>query len=104
MKVYNLTAAVLAGAVLAFWACAPVLAADMPQELTDALAGKYKVTKVTAFGAFAGGDEVKFNENVKAFEEKTGIAIQYESSKQFEATISTRVDGGNVPDLVDFPQ
>ena len=104
MKVYKLTAAVLAGAVLAFWAGAPVWAADMPKELTDALAGKYKGTKVTAFGAFAGADEVKFNENVKAFEEKTGIAIQYESSKQFEATISTRVDAGNVPDLVDFPQ
>jgi alpha-glucoside transport system substrate-binding protein len=104
MKVYNLTTAVLAGTVLAFWACAPVLAADMPKELTDAFAGKYKGTKVTAFGAFAGADEVKFNENVKAFEEKTGIAIQYESSKQFEATISTRVDAGNVPDLVDFPQ
>jgi alpha-glucoside transport system substrate-binding protein len=104
MKSHKLTAAVLAGAVLAFWAGMPVLAADMPKELTDALAGKYKGTKVTAFGAFAGADEVKFNENVKAFEDKTGIAIQYESSKQFEATISTRVDAGNVPDLVDFPQ
>ena len=104
MKSHKLTAAVLAGAVMAFWAGMPVLAADMPKELTDALAGKYKGTKVTAFGAFAGADEVKFNENVKAFEDKTGIAIQYESSKQFEATISTRVDAGNVPDLVDFPQ
>ena len=76
----------------------------MPQELADALAGKFKGTTVTAFGAFADADEVKFNENVKAFEEATGIDIQYESSKQFEATISTRVDAGNVPDLVDFPQ
>jgi len=76
----------------------------MPQELTDALAGKYKGTKVTAFGAFADADEVKFNENVKDFEAKTGIDIQYESSKQFEATISTRVDAGNPPDIVDFPQ
>ncbi|MEX1157656.1 MAG: ABC transporter substrate-binding protein, partial [Thermomicrobiales bacterium] len=45
-----------------------------------------------------------FNENLRAFEEATGIDIQYESSKQFEATISTRVDAGNVPDIVDFPQ
>jgi alpha-glucoside transport system substrate-binding protein len=95
----------LTGSVLAFvGAVAPTLAADMPKELTDAMAGKFKGTKVTAFGAFADADEVKFNQNVADFEAKTGIDIQYESSKQFEATISTRVDAGNVPDIVDFPQ
>ena len=82
----------------------PVLAQGMPKELTDALAGKFKGTVVTAFGAFADADEVKFNQNVKAFEDATGIDIQYESSKQFEATIATRVDAGNTPDIVDFPQ
>jgi alpha-glucoside transport system substrate-binding protein len=82
----------------------PVLAQELPQDLTDAMAGKFKGTVVTAFGAFADADEVKFNENVKAFEELTGIDIQYESSKQFEVTIATRVDAGNTPDLVDFPQ
>ncbi len=93
-----------AGTLAALLAATVAGAADMPPELADALAGKFKGTTVTAFGAFAGGDEVKFNENVKAFEDATGIDIQYESSKQFEATISTRVDAGNVPDIVDFPQ
>ena len=82
----------------------PVLAQGMPKELTDALAGKFKGAVVTAFGAFADADEVKFNQTVKAFEDATGIDIQYESSKQFEATIATRVDAGNTPDIVDFPQ
>ncbi|WP_156899461.1 extracellular solute-binding protein, partial [Pleomorphomonas koreensis] len=93
-------------ALLAASALATPAHADpaMPQELTDALAGKYKGTVVTAFGAFADADEVKFNQNIKAFEEQTGIDIQYASSKQFEATIATRVDAGNTPDLVDFPQ
>ena len=77
---------------------------NLPKELADAMAGKYKGTKVSALGAFAGADEVNFNQNVKAFEAATGITIQYESSKQFEATISTRVDAGNPPDIVDFPQ
>src|SRR4030042_1661298 len=77
---------------------------DYPIELQEAFAGKYKGTVVTAFGAFADADEVKFNENIKPFEDATGIDVQYESSKQFEATISTRVDAGNVPDIVDFPQ
>src|SRR5437016_2419154 len=79
-------------------------AGDLPKELADALAGKYKGTKITAFGAFADADEVKFNENVKDFEAKTEIDIQYESNKQIEATISTHVDAGNPPDIVDFPQ
>lgn len=79
-------------------------AGNLPTELADALAGKYKGTVVTAFGAFADADEVKFNEDVKAFEDATGIDVQYESSKQFEATIATRVDAGNPPDIADFPQ
>ena len=82
----------------------PTFAQELPKDLADALAGKFKGTVVTAFGAFADADQVKFDENVKAFEQKTGIDIQYESTKQFEATISTRVDAGNVPDIVDFPQ
>jgi len=79
-------------------------AGSLPKELADAMAGKYKGTKVTAFGAFADADEVNFNNNIKDFVAQTGIDIQYESSKQFEATISTRVDAGNPPDIVDFPQ
>jgi alpha-glucoside transport system substrate-binding protein len=94
----------LASSIVAFASYGAALAAEMPKELTDAMAGKFKGTKVTAFGAFADADEVKFNENVAAFEAATGIDIQYESSKQFEATISTRVQAGNVPDIVDFPQ
>jgi alpha-glucoside transport system substrate-binding protein len=104
-KRYLAASVLLASGVLAAAGFAvAAAAADMPQELTDALAGKYKGTKVTAFGGFAGADEVKFNQNVADFEAKTGIQIQYESSKQFETTISTRVDAGNLPDIADFPQ
>jgi alpha-glucoside transport system substrate-binding protein len=67
--------ALTAGAIAALVATGAV-AADIPQELADALDGKFKGTTVTAFGAFADADEVKFNENVKAFEEATGIDIQ----------------------------
>lgn len=74
------------------------------QELDDAFAGKYKGTKVTMFGPFVDVDEKKFNDSIKDFEDKTGIDIQYEGSKEFEATISIRVDGGNAPDIADFPQ
>jgi len=68
------------------------------------MAGKFKGTKVKMFGPFTDADQVKFENSIKSFEEKTGIDIQYEGSKEFEATISIRVDGGNAPDIADFPQ
>ena len=70
----------------------------------QAMNGDFKGKKVTMFGPFVDVDEVKFNESIKAFEEKTGIDIAYEGSKEFEATISVRVNGGNAPDIADFPQ
>ncbi|MFC3747395.1 ABC transporter substrate-binding protein [Paenibacillus sp. GCM10012306] len=69
-----------------------------------AMKGEYKGTKVTMFGPFVDADQVKFENSIKEFEEKTGIDIQYEGSKEFEATINIRVDGGNAPDIADFPQ
>jgi len=73
-------------------------------ELADAYAGKYKGTKVTMFGPFGAEDEIKFNKSIEGFEAATGIDIAYEGSKEFETTISTRVQGGNPPDIADFPQ
>ncbi|WP_239619133.1 ABC transporter substrate-binding protein [Cohnella mopanensis] len=72
--------------------------------LEEALAGKYKGTKVTMFGPFVDVDQVKFEEAIKAFEEKSGIDIAYEGTKEFEATVKVRVDGNNAPDIIDFPQ
>lgn len=72
--------------------------------LDQAYAGKFKGTKVTMFGPATDADQVKFENSIKEFEDKTGIDIQYEGSKEFEATISIRVDGGNAPDIADFPQ
>lgn len=72
--------------------------------LADALAGKFKGTKVTMAGPFVDVDEKKFNDAIKAFEDQTGIDIQYQGSKQFEGTITINVNGGNAPDIADFPQ
>src|SRR5512136_1153451 len=72
--------------------------------LADAYAGKYKGEKVTMTGPFADADAVKFANSMKPFEDATGITIQYEGSKQFEASITAQVQGGAPPDIVDFPQ
>jgi alpha-glucoside transport system substrate-binding protein len=72
--------------------------------LERAMAGEFKGTAVTASGPFTDEDAVKFNATIKDFEDKTGIDIQYEGTKEFEATIGARVDGGDAPDIADFPQ
>jgi alpha-glucoside transport system substrate-binding protein len=75
-------------------------------ELEKAITGAYSGTTVTVDGAFEGNDPdgVKFGESVKAFEEATGITVNYIGNKEFEATISVRVDAGDAPDIADFPQ
>ncbi|MBS3750759.1 MAG: extracellular solute-binding protein, partial [Anaerolineales bacterium] len=69
-----------------------------------AMAGEFEGTVVTMTGPFVDADAVKFNNSVAKFEEDTGIDIQYEGSKEFEASISVRVEAGDPPDIVDFPQ
>jgi alpha-glucoside transport system substrate-binding protein len=69
-----------------------------------AVAGEFDGTVVTMTGPFTDEDAVKFDNSVAAFEEATGIDIQYEGSKEFEASIGIRVEAGDPPDIVDFPQ
>ena len=61
-------------------------------------------TVVTMAGPFVDSDAVKFENSIKDFEEMTGIDIQYEGSKEFEASIGISIEGGNPPDIADFPQ
>jgi alpha-glucoside transport system substrate-binding protein len=74
--------------------------------MEEALTGAFEGTTVTVFGAFEGNDPdgVKFDESMVAFEEATGIDVNYIGNKEFEATIGVRVDAGDKPDVVDFPQ
>ncbi|MGD8403287.1 MAG: ABC transporter substrate-binding protein [Anaerolineales bacterium] len=75
-------------------------------ELEMAIAGEYTGTTVTVDGAFEGNDAdgVKFSESMKAFEDATGITVNYIGNKNFESSIAIRVDAGDAPDVVDFPQ
>ncbi len=55
-------------------------------------------------GPFSSDDQVKFNESTKAFQDATGITINYIGGKEFEAHIRVSVEGGSPPDIADFPQ
>jgi alpha-glucoside transport system substrate-binding protein len=72
--------------------------------LADAYNGALTGKVVTMTGPFVDEDAVKFDQSVKAFEDATGIDIQYEGSKEFEASIGARMAAGDAPDIVDFPQ
>jgi alpha-glucoside transport system substrate-binding protein len=72
--------------------------------LADAYAGKYKGQTVSMTGPFTSNDEVVFNNSIKAFEDATGIDIQYAGTKNFEAEIGARLQAGDAPDIIDFPQ
>lgn len=71
---------------------------------TDDMYAEVRGTVVTMAGPFVDNDAVKFENSIKSFEEMTGIDIQYEGSKEFEASIAIRIEGGNPPDIADFPQ
>lgn len=65
-------------------------------------ADKKKVVQV--FGAFVDEELRRFEEAIVPFEERTGIDVIYEGSKDFETLISVRVEGGNPPDIAALPQ
>ena len=66
--------------------------------------GDYSGTTVSFFGAFVDEDARRFENSVAAFEEETGIDIQYEGSGDFETLIQVRVEGGDPPDIGGHPQ
>ncbi len=77
-----------------------VIAPAMAQEEED-LSG----TKVTIFGAYTEPGEVDaFNEGMAAFEEETGIDVEYQGQSDFEVLVTARVEGGDPPDIAGFPQ
>ncbi len=72
--------------------------------LERAVAGEFSGTEVTVDGPFTDPDDLRFFESMEAFEEATGITVNYIGDKEFEARISIAVDAGDAPDIADFPQ
>ena len=72
--------------------------------LERAVAGEFAGTEVTVDGPFTNPDDIRFAESMAAFEDATGITVNYIGDKQFEARITISVDAGDAPDIADFPQ
>jgi len=59
---------------------------------------------VEVFGAFGAAEQEAFEEALVAFEEESGIEIQYTGNADFTTFIRSRVQGGDPPDIALFPQ
>ncbi|QYH35195.1 ABC transporter substrate-binding protein [Salinibacterium sp. M195] len=90
--------ATLGVATMVLSGCASGSGADGPGDAGDADG------VVTIYGTIADTEAELLEESWADWEEANGIDIQYESSKEFEAQISIRAQGGNAPDIAIFPQ
>jgi alpha-glucoside transport system substrate-binding protein len=72
--------------------------------LEKALNCEYVGKTVTVDGTQTDPDDQKMKDGWKAFEDATGITVNYVGNKEFEARISISVDAGQAPDIADFPQ
>jgi alpha-glucoside transport system substrate-binding protein len=78
----------------------PVVEEPVVEEPEGDLAGSV----VTIFTA-AGEEQLRvFEQNFVDFEQRTGIDVQFEGSPDFETLALVRAEGGDSPDILNFPQ
>ncbi len=61
-------------------------------------------TEVEIYTTIISPEAELFQESFTEFEDCTGITINWNGSKEFEAQLPVRVEGGTAPDLAVFPQ
>ncbi|MBP7095142.1 MAG: carbohydrate ABC transporter substrate-binding protein [Spirochaetia bacterium] len=76
------------------------LAGCAKKDAAESVAGK--TVRVT--GSFRGEEAARFEEVLKAFEERTGIDVVYEGSAEFETQIFVQAEAGSPPDVAALPQ
>lgn len=58
---------------------------------------------VSVLATWGGDEQEAFLAMVKPFEEQTGVRVEYEGTRDLNAVLTTRVQGGNPPDLAGLP-
>ena len=75
-----------------------------PQAAALAAAGGKKIGgTVTIVGEWGGTEQKAFMSMIKPFEDASGVTVQYTGTRDVPAILTTRVTGGNPPDLADIP-
>ncbi|HTE87001.1 MAG TPA: ABC transporter substrate-binding protein [Dehalococcoidia bacterium] len=58
---------------------------------------------VSVLASWGGNEQDSFLAMVKPFEDQTGVKVQYEGTRDLNAVLTSRVQGGNPPDLAGLP-
>jgi alpha-glucoside transport system substrate-binding protein len=58
---------------------------------------------VSVLATWGGDEQASFLAMVQPFRERTGVDIQYEGTRDLNAVLTTRVQGGNPPDVAGLP-
>lgn len=58
---------------------------------------------VTVLGVWGGNELESFLAMVKPFEDATGVKVQFEGTRDLGAVLTTRIQGGNPPDVAGIP-
>jgi len=75
-----------------------------PEEAALAAAGGQQIGgSVSVLGVWGGSEQDSFLAMVKPFEDATGIQVDYTGTRDLNAVLTTRVQGGNPPDLAGLP-
>src|SRR5712692_1834922 len=70
---------------------------------TGVLPGQKMGGTVTVLGVWGGSELESFLAMVKPFEQRTGIKVQFEGTRDLNAVLTARVLGGNPPDVAALP-
>jgi alpha-glucoside transport system substrate-binding protein len=83
---------------------APAAALRDPAEVALEAAGGQKIGgTIDMLGVWAGSELDNFNAVLKPFQDATGIKVDIESTRDLNAVLTTRVEGGNPPDIAAAP-
>ena len=66
--------------------------------------GDLEGTRVTVYTSIVAPEDAAYINSYAPFEECTGVDVQYEGSKEFEAQLPVRIQAGNPPDIAFIPQ
>ena len=59
--------------------------------------------KVSVLATWGGSEQASFMAMIKPFEDQTGVEVDYEGTRDLNAVLTARVQGGNPPDLAGLP-
>lgn len=74
------------------------------EHLARAMAGEFTGTTVEVLAQWVDGEAENFEAALQPFVDATGIDVNYEGITDYETVLSTRVDGGNAPDIAQLAQ